>query len=161
MLWRLQWIFLGIFFACKAAQGFSTPRPFIGTYSNAFLSSSSSTSTIIPIPSSSTSSSNSNPTILYGKKDARSSGGNKKKKEERVKKPKDDVIEVEATVIDSLPNAMFRCTINGAPETQPPILATISGRIRKNLVKILVGDRVTVELSPYDLTKGRITFRFR
>ena len=48
--------------------------------------------------------------------------------------------EVEATVLESLPNAMFRCAIDGAPETQPPILATISGKIRKNFVKILVGD---------------------
>ncbi len=74
---------------------------------------------------------------------------------------KDDVIEVEGSVIESLPNAMFRCTIDGAPDTQEPVLATISGKIRKNYVKILVGDRVTIELSPYDLTRGRITFRKR
>ncbi|GFH57297.1 hypothetical protein CTEN210_13773 [Chaetoceros tenuissimus] len=100
-------------------------------------------------------------TTLYGKKAARAQGNDRKNKTERVRKQKDDVIEVEAVVIESLPNAMFRCGIEGAPETQPPILATISGKIRKNYVKILVGDKVTVELSPYDLTRGRITFRKR
>lgn len=100
-------------------------------------------------------------TALYGKKAARAQGNERKNKTERVKKQKDDVIEVEAVVLESLPNAMFRCAINGAPETQEPVLATISGRIRKNFVKILVGDKVTIELSPYDLTRGRITFRYR
>lgn len=100
-------------------------------------------------------------TSLFGKKAARAQGNDRRNKTERVKKQKDDVIEVEAVVIESLPNAMFRCGIEGAPETQPPILATISGKIRKNYVKILVGDKVTVELSPYDLTRGRITFRKR
>lgn len=100
-------------------------------------------------------------TSLFGKKDARAQGNERKNKTERVKKQKDDVIEVEAVVLESLPNAMFRCSIDGAPETQPPVLATISGKIRKNFVKILVGDKVTIELSPYDLTRGRITFRKR
>lgn len=100
-------------------------------------------------------------TALFGKKEARAAGNERKNKTERVKKQKDDVIEVEGTVLESLPNAMFRCSINGAPDTQEPVLATISGRIRKNFVKILVGDKVTIELSPYDLTRGRITFRFR
>ena len=100
-------------------------------------------------------------TTLHGKKDARAQGNERKNKSERVKKQKDDVIEVEATVLESLPNAMFRCAIDGAPDSQPPILATISGKIRKNFVKILVGDKVTIELSPYDLTRGRITFRKR
>jgi translation initiation factor IF-1 len=108
----------------------------------------------------STATSNSN-SALFGKKEARSQGNDRRNKTERVKKVKDDVIEVEAVVIDSLPNAMFRCAIDGAPETQPPILSTISGKIRKNYVKILVGDKVTIELSPYDLTRGRITFRKR
>lgn len=79
---------------------------------------------------------------------------------ERVRKPKDDVIEIEAVVQESLPNAMFRCVMEGQ-EGGEPILATISGKIRKNFVKILVGDRVLIELSPYDLTRGRITFRYR
>lgn len=100
-------------------------------------------------------------TVLFGKKAARAQGNSRKNKTERVRKPKDDVLEINAVVVDSLPNAMFRCAIEDAPETQPPVLATISGKIRKNFVKILVGDKVLVELSPYDLTKGRITFRFR
>lgn len=100
-------------------------------------------------------------TALFGKKEAREQGNERKNKTERVKKVKDDVIEVEGVVLESLPNAMFRCTINDAPETQEPVLATISGKIRKNFVKILVGDKVLIELSPYDLTRGRITFRYR
>ena len=100
-------------------------------------------------------------TALFGKKAARAQGNERKNKKERVRKVKDDVIEVNAVVVESLPNAMFRCAIDDAPETQPPVLATISGKIRKNFVKILVGDRVLVELSPYDLTRGRITFRHR
>lgn len=100
-------------------------------------------------------------TVVFGKKEARAKGNESKRKRERPKKQKDDVIEVEAVVLESLPNAMFRCAIEGAPETQPPILATISGKIRKNFVKILVGDKVLIELSPYDLTRGRITFRYR
>ena len=100
-------------------------------------------------------------TRLFGKKDARSQGNERKNKTERVRKVKDDVIEVEAIVLESLPNAMFRCAIDGASETQAPVLATISGKIRKNFVKILVGDKVLIELSPYDLTRGRITFRYR
>ena len=69
---------------------------------------------------------------------------------------KDDVIEVEGKVIDTLPNAMFKVELeNGAT-----ILANVSGKIRMHYIRILPGDRVTVELSPYDLTKGRITYRF-
>ena len=100
-------------------------------------------------------------TSLFGKKAARAQGNERKNKSERVRKQKDDVIEVEAVVLESLPNAMFRCGIDGASESQEPILATISGKIRKNFVKILVGDKVLIELSPYDLTRGRITFRYR
>lgn len=70
---------------------------------------------------------------------------------------KDDVIEVEGTVSDTLPNAMFKVKLeNGAT-----ILAHVSGKIRMHYIRILPGDKVTVELSPYDLTKGRITYRFR
>lgn len=101
------------------------------------------------------------PTVLFGKKDARKGGNANASREERVRKPRDDVIEVEAIVQESLPNAMFRCALSDGPENQPIILATISGKIRKNYVKILVGDRVLIELSPYDLTRGRITFRYR
>lgn len=70
---------------------------------------------------------------------------------------KDDVIEVEAIVVETLPNATFRVKLqNGVV-----ILATVSGKIRMNYIRILPGDRVTVEISPYDLTRGRITFRFK
>lgn len=69
---------------------------------------------------------------------------------------KEDVIEVEGKVVDTLPNAMFKVELeNGAT-----ILAHVSGKIRMHYIIILPGDRVTVELSPYDLTKGRITYRF-
>ena len=69
---------------------------------------------------------------------------------------KDDVIELEGKVVDTLPNAMFKVELeNGAT-----ILAHVSGKIRMHYIRILPGDRVTVELSPYDLTKGRITYRF-
>ena len=69
---------------------------------------------------------------------------------------KDDVIEVEGKVVDTLPNAMFKVELeNGAI-----ILAHVSGKISMHYIRILPGDRVTVELSPYDLTKGRITYRF-
>ena len=74
---------------------------------------------------------------------------------------KEEGLRMDGTVTDVLPNAMFRCSIDGAPDTQKPVLATISGKIRKFYVKILVGDKVTIELSPYDLTRGRITFRKR
>ena len=69
---------------------------------------------------------------------------------------KEDVIEVEGKVVDTLPNAMFKVELeNGAT-----ILAHVSGKIRMHYIRILPGDRVTVELSPYDLTKGRFTYRF-
>ena len=69
---------------------------------------------------------------------------------------KEDVIEVEGKVVDTLPNAMFKVELeNGAT-----ILAHVSGKIRMHYIRILPGDRVTVELSPYDLTKGRITYLF-
>src|SRR5579875_857013 len=70
---------------------------------------------------------------------------------------KDDVIEVEGTVIEPLPNAMFRVEL----ENGHKVLAHVSGKIRMHYIKILPGDRVTVELSPYDLTRGRITYRYK
>ena len=70
---------------------------------------------------------------------------------------KNDVIEVEAVVVETLPNAMFRVKLSNGVV----ILATVSGKIRMNYIRILPGDRVTVEISPYDLTRGRITFRFK
>ena len=70
---------------------------------------------------------------------------------------KQDVIEVEGTILESLPNAMFQVKL----ENGHVILAHISGKIRMNFIKILPGDRVTVELTPYDLNSGRITYRFK
>ena len=70
---------------------------------------------------------------------------------------KADVIEIEGKVIEKLPNTMFRVELENGHQ----ILATVSGKIRKNYIRILVGDRVTVEMSPYDLTRGRITYRFK
>jgi translation initiation factor IF-1 len=71
--------------------------------------------------------------------------------------PKDEMIPVEGIVMDSLPNATFRVQIAEGHD----ILAHLSGKMRKNFIKVLPGDKVTVELSPYDLTKGRITYRHR
>lgn len=70
---------------------------------------------------------------------------------------KDDVIEVEGTVIETLPNAMFKVELENGHE----ILAHVSGKIRMNYIRILPGDKVTIEMSPYDLTRGRITYRFK
>ena len=70
---------------------------------------------------------------------------------------KADVIEGEGKVTETLPNAMFKVELENGVE----ILAHVSGKIRMHYIKILPGDRVKVEMSPYDLTKGRITFRFK
>lgn len=69
---------------------------------------------------------------------------------------KKDVIEVEGTVTEALPNAMFKVKLDTGHE----VLAHISGKMRMYYIRILLGDRVRVELSPYDLTRGRITYRF-
>ncbi len=71
--------------------------------------------------------------------------------------PKDDAIQVEAVVVEPLPNAMFRVALDNKHE----VLAHISGKMRKNFIRILTGDRVLVELSPYDLSRGRIVYRFK
>jgi translation initiation factor IF-1 len=71
--------------------------------------------------------------------------------------PKKDAIEVEGLVKEPLPNAMFTVELPGGHK----VLAHISGKIRLNYIKILPGDRVLVELSPYDLSRGRITYRFK
>ena len=68
---------------------------------------------------------------------------------------KEDVIEIEGTVVDTLPNAQFKVELPNGHQ----ILAHISGKLRMNYIRILPGDKVTVEMSPYDLTKGRITWR--
>jgi len=70
---------------------------------------------------------------------------------------KEDSIEVQGTVLETLPNAMFRVEM----ENGHKILAHISGKMRMHFIKILPGDKVTVELTPYDLTRGRITYRFK
>ena len=70
---------------------------------------------------------------------------------------KEEAIQVEATVIELLPNAMFRVEL----ENEHKVLAHISGKMRKNFIRILPGDRVLVELSPYDLTRGRIVYRYK
>jgi translation initiation factor IF-1 len=70
---------------------------------------------------------------------------------------KEEAIEVEGTVLEPLPNAMFRVEL----ETGHKVLAHISGKMRMHFIRILPGDKVTVELSPYDLTRGRIIYRFK
>ena len=70
---------------------------------------------------------------------------------------KKEAIEVEGKVVEALPNAMFKVELANGHR----VLAHISGKIRVNFIKILTGDRVLVELSPYDLTRGRITYRFK
>ena len=70
---------------------------------------------------------------------------------------KQDVIELEGTVLDTLLNAMFKVELENGHE----ILAHVSGKIRMNYIRILPGDKVTVEMSPYDLSRGRITYRYK
>lgn len=84
----------------------------------------------------------------------------KKKKAERTEKigsTKEEAIEVEGTVVEPLPNAFFRVELQNGHR----VLARVSGKIRMNFIRILPGDRVLVELSPYDLTQGRITYRYK
>ena len=71
--------------------------------------------------------------------------------------PKKEAIEVEGTVIEALPNAVFRVELANGHE----VLAHISGKIRMHYIRILPGDKVLIELSPYDLTRGRITYRLK
>jgi translation initiation factor IF-1 len=70
---------------------------------------------------------------------------------------KEDQIEMEGTIIETLPNTMFRVELDNGHV----VTAHISGKMRKNYIRILTGDRVTIEMTPYDLTKGRITYRAR
>ena len=70
---------------------------------------------------------------------------------------KADVIEIEGPVVEKLPNAMFQVEL----ENGHVVLAHVSGKIRMNFIRILPGDKVTIELTPYDLTRGRITYRFK
>lgn len=71
---------------------------------------------------------------------------------------KEELIEMAGVVVDKQPNAFFKVQLN---DTEHMVLATISGRMRRNRIRILMGDRVDIELSPYDLTKGRITYRHK
>jgi len=71
---------------------------------------------------------------------------------------KEDIIEAAGLIIDKQPNAFFKVQLNN---TDHIVLATISGRMRRNRIRILIGDSVDVEMSPYDLTKGRITYRHK
>ena len=70
---------------------------------------------------------------------------------------KDEAIELEGTVVEALPNAMFRVELENGHE----VLATLAGKMRKFYIRVVVGDRVTVEMSPYDLERGRITYRHK
>ena len=70
---------------------------------------------------------------------------------------KEDVFEMQAVVLETLPNATFKVEL----ENKHQILAMISGKMRKNFIRILPGDRVTVEISPYDITRGRIVYRYK
>ncbi len=79
----------------------------------------------------------------------------KPKSKEAVSLSKEDVIEIEGTVIEALPNANFQVELANGHK----ILAHVSGKLRMNYIRIVPGDKVTVEMSPYDLTKGRITWR--
>ena len=78
-------------------------------------------------------------------------------KETHLAKPKEDAIVLEGTILESLPNAMFRVEL----ENGHKVLAHISGKMRMHYIRILPGDKVQVELTPYDLTRGRITYRFK
>jgi translation initiation factor IF-1 len=71
--------------------------------------------------------------------------------------PKEDAIEVVGTVLETLPNAMFRVEL----ENKHLVLAHVSGKMRKNFIRILPGDKILVELSPYDLSRGRIVYRYK
>jgi translation initiation factor IF-1 len=79
------------------------------------------------------------------------------RRQQREQKVKKDVIEAEGTVTDTLPNATFKVQLDSGHE----VLAHISGKIRMYYIRILLGDRVKVELSPYDLTRGRIVYRYK
>jgi translation initiation factor IF-1 len=78
-------------------------------------------------------------------------------KTNRNETPKEEAIEVEGTIVEPLPNAMFRVELANGHR----VLAHVSGKIRMNFIRILPGDRVLVELSPYDLSHGRITYRYK
>ncbi len=80
-----------------------------------------------------------------------------KKRMEEESQAKEEKIEVEGTIVEALPNTMFRVQLDNGHD----VLAYLSGRMRKYYIRVLLGDRVVVELSPYDLTRGRITYRHK
>jgi len=94
-------------------------------------------------------------------KDIREIKRQKRQAQSEAQKKEKDAIEMPGTVVDKLPNTQFRVQLDGLTENEsgPIILGFISGKMRKNYIKILPGDRVIVEMSPYDLSKGRIVFR--
>ncbi len=92
---------------------------------------------------------------FYGR--ARHHKGSSAEREEEGMAKKDGVIEIEGTIVEALPNAMFRVELSNGHK----VLAHISGKMRQHYIRILPEDRVVVELSPYDLTRGRIVFRYR
>jgi translation initiation factor IF-1 len=83
--------------------------------------------------------------------------GNRSRKHKEIRLSKEDAIEVMAVVVETLPNAMFKVEL----ENKHQALAHVSGRMRKNFIRILPGDRVAIELSPYDLNRGRIVYRYK
>lgn len=88
---------------------------------------------------------------------ARRRGGGGRRRNRGPTKPKEDKLYVEGEVVEALPNTMFRVQADNGMS----VLATISGRMRRNYIRILIGDRVSIEVSPYDPTRGRITFRYK
>jgi translation initiation factor IF-1 len=89
--------------------------------------------------------------------DARPEGASRAEGGSTLPKPKEDAIVLEGVVTEPLPNAMFRVTL----ENGHPVLAHVSGKMRMHYIRILPGDRVQVELTPYDLSRGRITYRYK
>lgn len=88
---------------------------------------------------------------------AASKAAQRAKQAERTGPPKEDAIEIDGLVVEALPNVMFRIQLDNGPI----ILGHISGKMRKHYIRLVPGDRVKVELSPYDLERGRITYRYR
>ncbi len=74
---------------------------------------------------------------------------------------KEEAIQLEGTVAECLPNALFRVKIDSDSNAEIEVMATISGKMRRNNIRVLLGDRVSLEVSHYDLTRGRITYRFK
>lgn len=74
---------------------------------------------------------------------------------------KEEAIQLEGTIVECLPNALFRVKIESDSNTEIEVMVTISGKMRRNNIRVLLGDRVSLEVSHYDLTRGRITYRFK